>query len=157
MSRFLHHASIGALALASAAFIQAARTTYSNTQADKDEQKLSVPFNDTHHIEIHPEVLKSNNGQVHNLSRIRITANQPEQTSYSYNVKTMRIEGYEFYPDRLPDFLKDKKSLSDIQKRSCDALQNYSPIDTSYLTAQAQEAIKRRTEGALYMTRTFCS
>lgn len=157
MSSSKNYLSIGALTLAaSAIFFQMARTTYSNVQVDKDEQKLSAPFNDTHHIEIRPDVLKSNDGQIHDLSRIRITANQPDQTSYSYNITSMRIEGYELSPEKLPDFLRNKKSLSDIQRGSCNILKGYAPANTTYLTEQAQIAIARRTESVEYLARKIC-
>jgi len=152
-----HYGSIGLLVAAVAALAQTARQSYSFSVAEKDSRQLSAHFNDTHHLEINADVIKGNDGVTHNLSRLRIESNSNQFPSYSYSWKDRKIEGYEFSPSDLPDFVKGAKALSDIHQKACAALQKYAAADTTYLTQQAEKVIKHRQQSVDYLLRNNCS
>lgn len=152
-----HYGSIGVLAMAAIVFGNGARHVYSAKQVDKDAEQLSVPLNDTHHIEIHPDVYVSAKNETHNFSRVRIAANDAIRNSYSYNITRRTIEGYELAPDQLPVFLQDKKSLAAVHAKACDALAQYAPTTPSFITDEATARIQKRKESVEYLQRNFCS
>jgi hypothetical protein len=155
-SNFKYYSCVGLLVVASAAFVQTLRQSYSLYVADKDAQQLTSDFNSTHKLKIYPDVMTGNDGVVHNFSRLRIESNNDAFHSYSYDLKRRKIEGYEFNMAELPDFLKGSKALSDIHQKACGALKQYTVTDTSYLTEQVARILKRRAESVNYLLQNNC-
>ncbi len=155
-SNFKHYSCIGLLVVASAAFVQTLRQSYSSSVAEKDDQQLSTIFNATHQLKIYPNVMVGNNGVVYNFSRLRIESNTDEYRSYSYDLTRRKIEGYEFNIAELPDFLTGSKALSDIHQEACATLKQYIVTDTSYLTEQGARIINRRKESVDYLLQNNC-
>ena len=155
-SNLKYYSCVGLLVVASAAFAQTLRQSYSLHVAEKDAQQFTSIFNSTHKLKIYPDVMTGNDDVVHNFSRLRIESNNDEYHSYSYDLKRRKIEGYDLNIAELPDFLKGSKVLSDIHQQACAALKQYTVPDTSYLTEQGANIINRRKESVDYLLQHNC-
>jgi len=152
------YVTLGALMLSAIIVGVGARQAYSANQLETDSQQLSTPVNDTHHVEIYPDVSRSViTGEVQNFSRARIVANDPTKTSYAYNIATRKIEGYELTPEQLPDFLRDKKSLATIHQIACGALKKYTPTTGFIMNDYVTKEIDKRRTSVNYLHHNFCS
>jgi hypothetical protein len=155
-SNLKYYSCVGLLVVASAAFVQTLRQSYSLHVGETDAQQLTSTFNSTHKLKIYPDVMTGNDGVIHNFSRLQIESNTDEYHSYSYDLKRRKIEGYDFNIGELPDFLKGSKVLSDIHQQACADLRQYTVTDTSYLTEQVARSIQRRKESVDYLLQSNC-